>query len=807
MTVRLKLYKAPFHLGLIFITGFCGILCAENPENYPKWSWDKVPVYLHFGSHTQLTDEQVSKAAAMSSFICLEKSHGFRSDRNHPEQIMAQDARRLKEANPDAKVLFYWNTLIAWPFTSYNKNFADAYPPDWTLRNFSTNKPILKAELGGMPVYQYNLLNPQTRAWWANVAGKSVNELGFDGLYMDAISQARRPTLLNTGWGRDKGVELDLAAIDMMKQVRSKMNKKSLLIFNGLRTHMGHVPQETKGGTSFLPYADGAKIEHFDQLSSATKEDILTYWHMATEAAAKGKIILYKAWPDHGVNFTNQEFMSKKQEEKEAIACSKITFPLVCFLIGAQKYSYFCYGWGYNIADGQLIEYPEYQYSLGAPKANANRVPNSWEFSREFEHASVWVDLEKREARINWNLKDSSVGSSSSPTSSNESDWEKLRQQVLELGKLTTAPPTHPAEGFSRDGVIQPLYFESLPWKGKSTRVFAWLGLPKHSTLAKNGKFPGIVLVHGGGGTAFKDWVMKWNERGFAAISIAVEGQTSLRNPGGDGWVQHDWAGPTRVGIYGDSDQALSDQWMYHAVADTILANSLLRELPQVDPTKVGLMGISWGGVITSTVIGIDDRFAFAIPTYGCGSLSTAMNQYGRVLGQNKLYHEVWDPMVRMSHAQMPVLWMSWPGDLHFPLDAQTRSYQSLSGPYMVSLIPGMRHGHAPGWNPPDSYAFAESVVETGMPWCRQLGVKTEGNTARISFSSTRAIDKATFVYTSDSGITGKRIWKSKLEEIRQNQDRVIVNVNIPEGTTAWFINLHSSKLIATSDFQEVTSE
>ena len=48
-------------------------------------------------------------------------------------------------------------------------------------------------------------------------------------------------------------------------------------------------------------------------------------------------------------------------------------------------------------------------------------------------------------------------------------------------------------------------------------------------------------------------------------------------------------------------------------------------------------MGISWGGVITSTVIGIDDRFAFAIPTYGCGDLAEVPNQYGKSLGNHDL--------------------------------------------------------------------------------------------------------------------------------------------------------------------------
>lgn len=97
-----------------------------------------------------------------------------------------------------------------------------------------------------------------------------------------------------------------------------------------------------------------------------------------------------------------------------------------------------------------------------------------------------------------------------------------LAEDVLALGKFTGPPEIHPAEGFAADGGIKPIYFDGLPWQGKPTRVFAWLGLPENV----KGKIPGVVLVHGGGGTAFKEWVSKWNEQGFAAISIAVEGQT-----------------------------------------------------------------------------------------------------------------------------------------------------------------------------------------------------------------------------------------------------------------------------------------
>jgi len=252
-----------------------------------------------------------------------------------------------------------------------------------------------------------------------------------------------------------------------------------------------------------------------------------------------------------------------------------------------------------------------------------------------------------------------------------------------------------------------------------------------------------------------------------------------------------------------DSDKPLKDQWMYHAVADTILANSLLRSLPEVDANKVGVMGISWGGVITSTVIGIDDRFAFAIPTYGCGNLAEADNQYGRALGNNPLYRQVWDPMVRMDRVMVPTLWFSWPGDQHFPLDKRAACYRAAPGPYQVTLIPGLGHGHGAGWRPPDSYAFAESLIREGRPWCVQTSATTTDQVAHAEFTSTKPLDGALLVSTRDTGVTGDRKWIESPAVLEKIGNVWRCAAPLPEDTTAWFINVRSGKLTASSDYQE----
>ena len=309
------------------------------------------------------------------------------------------------------------------------------------------------------------------------------------------------------------------------------------------------------------------------------------------------------------------------------------------------------------------------------------------------------------------------------------------------------------------------------------------------------------MLVHGGGGTAFKEWVQKWNDQGFAAISIAVEGQTDERIPGalpGAQWKRHTTAGPARTGIYGDSSAPLADQWMYHAVADVVLAHSLLRSRPEVDATRVGVCGISWGGVITATVVGIDPRFAFGIPIYGCGALDRAADHYVRALRDNPLYREVWEPLLRLPRATLPLLWLTGPRDAHFPLDVQQASYRAAPGPRMISIPFDLKHSHPAGWNPPDSYAFAKSIVETGRPWARELSQENRAGTARVSFAVTREVSAATLVFKRAAD------WEKLPAHLETASGRVTATALVPLGTTAYFFNLEAGGLTLSSEMQTV---
>lgn len=109
-------------------------------------------------------------------------------------------------------------------------------------------------------------------------------------------------------------------------------------------------------------------------------------------------------------------------------------------------------------------------------------------------------------------------------------DFSAEKEKVLSLAGFTHAPVMRSESGVLTSvgaGDLKTVYYDALPYEGKPTRVFAWIGIPEGASPSN--QVPGVVLVHGGGGTAYKEWVEKWNACGYAAISIAVEGQTDTK--------------------------------------------------------------------------------------------------------------------------------------------------------------------------------------------------------------------------------------------------------------------------------------
>ena len=374
---------------------------------------------------------------------------------------------------------------------------------------------------------------------------------------------------------------------------------------------------------------------------------------------------------------------------------------------------------------------------------------------------------------------------------------------VWDMEKLSHAPQIFPAPGFERPG-LKALFFEGLPYKGKPTRVFAWIGLPEGAS--KDKKVPAMVLVHGGGGTAFENWVKLWTGRGYAAISMdtcgALPGGEHSKRPRSENGGPPGWGGFDQIG------EPLTDQWTCHAVADVILAHSLLRSLPEVDSEKIGLTGISWGGYLTCIVSGVDSRFKCAVPVYGCGYLgdnSAWLADFKKMGAENAArWLSLWDPAAHLPRITIPTLWVTGTNDFAYPMDSLQKSYRLPKAPHFLAIRPRMPHGHGPaGENPEEIRIFADSFFKNGKALPAIVSQAREGNAVSVKWKSETPILKAELHYTLGTGSFKERKWVAAPATIDAASHSV--KATLPDGVKMYFINITDDRqVIASSEHVEL---
>lgn len=347
----------------------------------PAASWARVPVYVHLGkSEGDFTSVELDFLAEHFNFICIEKGQAVKT-RGCTEEGIYEAARQIKRRNPKARVLFYWNAFINYQLY----RALDRFKPEWTLKDRNGNEVRNHFRLT-----RPDLSLPEVREWWSDVAAEAMQAAPLDGIFADALPQVLTPALPRQV-GEEKARAIISGAWEMLSLTRRKIGTDKIVLANGLRATDYRQVLDWDGIT-------GVMIEHFGHFSSGSKEDMKADLDSLGLAEAKGKFVVLKGWP--GFGWLDVEKMKRPHDELLKQARENIVFPLTCFLVAARPQSWFCYSWGYRDAHGMLDAYAEFAKPLGRPKSEA--AWDGFTATREFAHASVWVDLAAKQARIDW---------------------------------------------------------------------------------------------------------------------------------------------------------------------------------------------------------------------------------------------------------------------------------------------------------------------------------------------------------------------------------------------------------------------
>jgi dienelactone hydrolase len=361
-----------------------------------------------------------------------------------------------------------------------------------------------------------------------------------------------------------------------------------------------------------------------------------------------------------------------------------------------------------------------------------------------------------------------------------------------DLPALKQAPA---AEFGPADGLVRPVYYAGEPLQGKPTKVFAWYAQP-----AGNGPFPAVVLVHGGGGKAFRDWAVHWANRGYAALAMDLAGH------GPDGKLPDggpDQSDETKFRSFTDSEAR--EMWSYHAVAAVIRGHSLLAAQPSVDASRIGITGISWGGYLTCLVASLDDRLKVAVPVYGCGFLAdNSVWTQPRFAPMTPELRQRWvshfDPSSYLAKVRCPILFLNGTNDFAYPLDSYRKSYRLVQPSLRtVAIIPRLPHGHI--WTFPEVDLFIDSQLNGGTPLATIGPLQQARTELKAAVQSTTEIREAQLHYTTADGSWQNREWKSLPATLSNG----IISATIPENARAYYLAAKDAHgVTVSSDHREV---
>lgn len=362
-------------------------------SNYPEFSWDTMPLYMHVRKHTAYTNEEINYLASFP-LITLEKSQAQNTYGSTEDGSLAT-ASAIKSINNKAKVLYYRNAVINWGNYKNDDEFV-SQNPDALLRN--QNDELVYMPNGSTPFF--DITKDFVQEYWLQSVQDMVVIPNIDGTFIDANIKVLVPGFFSSKVGTDKQLAIENSYFSMMSRLKDSL-ENHLILANIIRVR----PEFEENGLEYLKYFNGSYLEGFEHENfGMSYAEYLAEGIEATQKAAQsGKIITMTLGLGEAVdNNTGIDDQREDLDLNDEELNKRIDYLLAIFLICAEKYSYVYLHDGY-LATGSKVwlrQFDQYQKSLGAPLDKATK--NGYIYTRKFEHVDVWLDIENQIASLTW---------------------------------------------------------------------------------------------------------------------------------------------------------------------------------------------------------------------------------------------------------------------------------------------------------------------------------------------------------------------------------------------------------------------
>jgi hypothetical protein len=227
---------------------------------------------------------------------------------------------------------------------------------------------------------------------------------------------------------------------------------------------------------------------------------------------------------------------------------------------------------------------------------------------------------------------------------------------------------------------------------GSRVSMHAWLAQPANLGVAgpEATRLAPVLLVPGGFGSTPADEVQHI-VRECEVVALGIDWIGAGLSPPVKGLTP--W--PNQFRFDGESYR---DSYQFHNLTALLRATNFLLEQPSVDRGQLMAMGGSWGGFYCWLLAGVDPRFAYIFPTFGCGFLEAECHQVWEsdMISMGEEKREEWlrafDPARRAHLIEAAVFYQTATNDKFYSLLPAMHTYKRVRGEKRLLLARNQDH-------------------------------------------------------------------------------------------------------------------
>ena len=356
---------------------------------------------------------------------------------------------------------------------------------------------------------------------------------------------------------------------------------------------------------------------------------------------------------------------------------------------------------------------------------------------------------------------------------------------------------------------------------GKETSmIFAAIARPE-----KPGHYPGLLVLHGGAGWADIERAKKWAKQGYIALVLDEPG---IANPekvplSGGPWKNFSYGGG-RFTVQPD----INNSTIFEGVLASVQALYLLHDQPDVVPDHIGIVGISWGGYLTTILSGLVNQMIRAsFSVYGSGFYdvgSTFLKELNKMPAADRAtWLKYLDAGRRATAIKTPFFIAAATNDNWFYPPAVMATLRATKGQVNHLFSPNSSHKiilpggttetkpEQPGWLSMEQVYFEYFLKDKGFP----LPVIERMSQVKLKKASDTGYIQVRFKIKSPLPIMEAQVIYSKPEEEWTKRNWIIIPVESSEGgwyqakipvkdssrVLNWYANVSDTRPVSVSSY------